>query len=370
MNKGFTTEEFINKARKIHGYMYDYSMAVYQGYRKRTAIVCKIHGIYWQTPRNHIKGNGCPCCGGTKKLTREEFIFRAIKVHGNKYSYEKVIYKSLRERVSIICFIHGIFFQKAGSHLDGEGCPMCYAEKQSLSKRLTTEQFITNVKKVHGDRYDYSRVNYVNCYAKVEIICRIHGIFLQTPSNHLAGSGCQKCAKVKKPTTKEFIEMAKKVHNNIYNYAKTNYINCQTEVTIICKDHGEFKQVPYSHLKGCGCPYCNTSNGELLVARILDENKIKYEKQKTFDSCRNPKTKRLLLYDFYLSQQNILIEYNGSQHYINTYYYNKGGEKTFQQQQYRDSIKKDYALSNGYKFLVIKYNDKNIEEIIKKAINR
>jgi hypothetical protein len=116
----------------------------------------------------------------------------------------------------------------------------------------------------HKDRYDYSKVKFVNGKSKVIIVCKKHGNFLQLPSSHLAGRGCAKCgkeviAKKFRKTNNKFIEDAKRVHGNRYKYDKTSYIGKRGKVIIYCKNHGYFSQDPYSHLSGTGCPLCSCS---------------------------------------------------------------------------------------------------------------
>ena len=126
-----------------------------------------------------------------KILTNEEWIKRAIKKHGNKYDYSKVEYKGWNQKVCIICPIHGEFWQNPTSHIAKQqkrGCPKC-----GKSNAKTTEQFIREAKQIHGDKYDYSKVKYVNNITKVCIICPEHGEFLQIPYMHLRGNGCIKC---------------------------------------------------------------------------------------------------------------------------------------------------------------------------------
>ncbi len=127
-----------------------------------------------------------------------------------------------------------------------------------MGKKLTTKEFIKKAKIYHGNRYNYSKVKYVNSKTKIMIICKKHGEFLQTPSKHLMGQGCFKCGcekivSLKSITTKEFIKRAIKIHNNKYDYSKVEYKNAHTKITIICKKHGKFKQSPNSHLRGRGC---------------------------------------------------------------------------------------------------------------------
>ena len=118
-------------------------------------------------------------------------------------------------------------------------------------KRLTTEEFIEKAKKVHGDRYNYSKVEYKNNCIKVIIVCKIHDGFKQKPNGHLNGKGCPKCVGQNK-TTKELIKQFNKIHRNKYDYSKVEYINSRTKVIIICKKHGEFSQTPNNHLRKRG----------------------------------------------------------------------------------------------------------------------
>ena len=151
-------------------------------------------------------------------------------------------------------------------------------------KKLTTQEFIEKAIKIHGDKYDYSKVNYINYSTKVCIICPEHGEFLQTPDRHLHKCGCPKCFFKKESDNKssnieEFIEKAKKIHNDNYDYSKVNYINNHTKVCIICPNHGEFWQTPNKHLNGHGCPKCKFSKLENEINKLLSDNKIKFVTQ-------------------------------------------------------------------------------------------
>lgn len=132
--------------------------------------------------------------------------------------------------------------------------------------------FISKAIKIHGDRYNYSNVNYINAKTKINIICKEHGMFEQTPSNHLCNYNCQKCAKNYKLDTLKFIEKAKQIHSNIYDYSKVNYINADTQIIIICKIHGEFIQIPDFHInRKCGCPKCS-NNVKLDLLEFIDKS--------------------------------------------------------------------------------------------------
>lgn len=129
-----------------------------------------------------------------KRKTREEFINDAIEVHGNKYDYSKVDYINNKIEVCIICPEHGVFFQRPDRHLCGQGCPICRYIKSAKSNSKGIKQFVEEAKKIHGDKYDYSCVNYINNKTEVDIICPIHGKFSQKPTHHLIrGQGCPIC---------------------------------------------------------------------------------------------------------------------------------------------------------------------------------
>ena len=204
------------------------------------------------------------------------FIAKSVTIHGNKYDYSKVEYTNNSTKVCIICPEHGEFWQTPRSHLQGKGCPLCANKKISNSRHSNTELFIKKSKQIHGNFYDYHKTMYIDCHHKVCIICPKHGEFWQVASYHLSGRGCPICAKEKislkqKRSKEEFIKLAKQVHGNKYDYSKVNYVNCKTKVCIICPEHGEFWQTPDDHLRGKGCPNCNLirSKAETEIINIL-----------------------------------------------------------------------------------------------------
>lgn len=197
----------------------------------------------------------------SKKLTKEEFIEKAQKVHGGKFDYSKVKYTDNATKVCIICPVHGEFYQTPRGHLNGKGCCKCGIKKRSESRLSNTEEFVRKANAIHGNKYDYSKVKYKRGHENVCIICPEHGEFLQTPHNHLSGSSCPECginnaAKLRTKSIVDFISKANVVHENKYDYSKAEYINNHTKICIICPIHGEFWQMPPSHLNGHGCPKC------------------------------------------------------------------------------------------------------------------
>ncbi len=183
-----------------------------------------------------------------RKLTQEEFVAKSNSVHNNKYDYSQVNYINISTPVTIICPVHGPFIQVPRDHYTGHGCPSC-----GNCKRTSLETFLERAKQVHGDKYDYSRVEYKNNKIPVEIICPEHGSFMQSPEKHTArGQGCPKCKPNYKMTKDDFIEKAKKVHGDLYDYSKVEYVNSSTKVCIIDPNYGEFWQTPNAHLNGEG----------------------------------------------------------------------------------------------------------------------
>lgn len=230
--------------------------------------------------------------------------------------------------------------------------------------KKTKEQFIKDAMKVHGDRYDYSLVVYKGNKEKVKIICEEHGVFEQRPSNHiLIKNGCPICANNQRLTKEQFVNKAKKIHGDIYDYSKVNYINVSNKVIIICPKHGEFEQSVTNHIHNKnGCPKCKLSTGETKVMRFLEKHKIEYSPQKRFKQCKN---KGMLPFDFYLPGKNICIEFQGKQHYKMEKFF--GGEEGFKLIKINDKIKKEFCKKNGIKLIRIKYN-KNIKEILIKHL--
>jgi len=213
-------------------------------------------------------------------------------------------------------------------------------------KKIKPEEFIYKSNIIHKNLYDYSFTNFIGVKINVKIICYKHGIFKQRPQHHLAGHGCRKCARElindsQRLTKEDFIYKSKKIHENIYDYSKADYKNVKSnndKVSIICKKHGEFKQLIRHHLSGSGCPICRESKGENLIRKFLIENSINFTSQKRFKNCRD---KKPLPFDFYLPKHNLCIEYQGEQHFKPVMHW--GGEKAFKNIKKRDKIKKIYC---------------------------
>ena len=262
-------------------------------------------------------------------------------------------YITTDKKVCIICSEHGEFYQTPHAHINGQGCPTCVG-----AKKLTTEEFIEKAKLVHGDKYDYSKVEYINTDTKVRIICIEHGEFYQTPHAHINGQGCPTCVGTKKLTTEEFIEKAKLVHGDRYDYSKVEYVNTYTKVCIICSEHGEFWQTPHNHIIGYqGCPDCNNLKNSKIVQTIenkLNELNILFEKEKTFDWLVN---KSNMYIDFYLPEYNAGIECHGIQHFKPIDFF--GGVEEYNETKYRDFLK--YKLCSEHNIKIYYFTKIDLE---------
>lgn len=193
-----TLKDFITKAREIHGDKYDYSKVEYVDDKTKVCIIDPEYGEFWQTPANHLKGSGCPKRSGKSVPTKEEWVASARKVHGDKYDYSKVDYVNNRTKVCIICPEHGEFWQKPNDHLKGKGCPKCVVEQNRKNQSLGAKAFLKKARLVHGDKYDYSKVDYVNGNTMVCIISPELGEFWQTPNDHILCGDRSQCVYTEK----------------------------------------------------------------------------------------------------------------------------------------------------------------------------
>jgi hypothetical protein len=226
-------------------------------------------------------------------VDQQSFLKAAKIVHKNNYNYSEVIYKNAKTQVVIICGTHGKFSQIPSKHINGQGCRKCGIIRRNNLRRKSLTEFIDAANKKHLNKYDYSKVIYVNYHKHVIIICKEHGEFLQTPSNHLNGHGCSDCSGNKQKTTEQFIEEANAVHKCLYTYGKTNYIQANSKVIITCTIHGDFEQTPHHHLnRGDGCPNCAfnvpyTTESFITASNNLHNNYYLYTKVIYAGICNN-----------------------------------------------------------------------------------
>ncbi len=237
-----------------------------------------------------------------KKMTGDEFAAKARALHGDKYQYDRVNYKNNKTTVEIVCPLHGIFLQAPTNHLRGKRCRKCASQSLGAAFRKTTDDFLVQARKLHGDRFDYSKVKYKQAHERVKIICRAHGSFLQTPTSHLSGAGCKKCANEESGdrmrfTSQKFIALAKKRFGLRFDYSHVDYKAALAPVKIICPLHGAFRQTPSFHLNSIhGCPKCSrqqvnrnrrlTQAEFLRRANLVHGNQYDYSLSKIIDGKR------------------------------------------------------------------------------------
>jgi hypothetical protein len=248
-----SNEEFINRLYNTFGDKYDYSKVRYTGNRGSVTLICPNHGEFNALVSTLSKGVGCLKCKEEERLRKftDTYIQEFKKFHP-ELDYSKTVYTGWDTKVTITCPKHGDFEVLPGQFHKYVGCPKCSAEKHSEYTRKSLDDFLKDAKYVHGERYDYSKVNY-------------------------AGS--------------------------------------HTKICILCPEHGEFWQTPASHIQGEGCPSCSSSKGEGEICNVLLNEKIKFVREYTIQIPNEINTSGRAHIDFYLPEHNTFIEYNGIQHY-------------------------------------------------------
>ena len=234
-----TTLNFIEDSQKIHSNKYDYNFVEYEDMSRQVIIVCPVHGKFQQYPNSHLHGHGCTECGisdnaDNNRMKLEDFIKRSSKIHKNKYDYSYSTYTNSKTKVCIVCPNHGKFHQIPNSHLMGMGCSKCGRNKVSKLFSSSVENFITNSTMIHGDKYDYSHVKYVNNHKKVKIVCKQHGGFYQSPNSHIDGSsGCPRCNKIISSSEIDFLNHFEipNTKNNRRKYIKPYKVDGYDEKT-------------------------------------------------------------------------------------------------------------------------------------------
>ncbi len=376
-DKDDRTENFINECKIIHNNKYDYSKVIYKASREKIIIICPNHSEFQQTASNHKKGQGCPICRSScnkidydKKIKPglERFIHKSQLIHGDKYDYSKVNYKSCKENIEIICPEHGNFITSPDSHINQKtGCKECKLPK------ITTENFIEELKIIHNNKYDYSKTIYTKSKNLIIIICPDHGEFKKTANAHKKGDGCSKCYGNYSFTNEEFIKRVSLVHNNKYDYSKTNYSGSRNEIIIICPKHGEYTQIADCHTMGQNCPKCARnfySKGQIQWLELIEklENISIQHIGNSSKEFKIPTTNYKV--DGYCKETNIVFEYYGSYFHADpkvykSDFYNKTIKKTMGEIYQKTIARENIIKELGYEVRVMWENDwKNINKSI------
>ena len=298
------TEEFIRRAVSFHGNRYNYTKVHYRRINEKVEIICPQHGSFWMKPNTHLsQKSGCPVCSKNianekKKMSQEDFIKKAKDVHKNIYDYSEVKYLSSTEKVNIKCTVCKNFFkQKPSVHLQGVGCPYCKGTYLYNSK----EAFIKKAKNIHGNKYDYSKVDYKNCMTPVEVKCPTHGFFYVKPNHHISSKS--------------------------------------------------------------GCPFCRSSKREENCRIFFEERGIPFRRQVQFKDCRYKRILKFD-FGLYTINNNLvlLLEIDGRQHTSSIDFF--GGKKGLDYSKKRDSIKDRYCKEKGISLYRISYLDDIYNKLI------
>lgn len=275
MKLRYTTEEVIEKFKEIHKDKYTYEHFVYNGSHTKSIVTCPVHGDFLVTPNKHLLGRGCPKCANNIKLTNDEFKRRIVDIFGEKYLLSEANYQYCKSKIKLYCKEHGYFISTAYHLLQGHGCPKCAVKKNADKKRLTISDCIEKFRGIHGDKYDYSKMKYINIRTKVCIICPEHGEFWQTPQKHMSGQGCPKC---KRSHMENDISMLL-TNNNIefIEQKKFSWLGLQSldfylpkyNIGIECQGIQHFE--PTKHFKNCEV----LLNRDELKHQLCSENNLK-----------------------------------------------------------------------------------------------
>ena len=364
-------QNFITKSSITHDNFYNYNKVIYKGSTHPVSIICPTHGEFTQKPMHHLRGSGCQICGLGKRgyFSFSLYVDKCNRKFKNMFKYSN--YTGISNTVDVTCPKHGTIKHQSSTHLRSQyGCKKCSYEHVSKktsgrlkgSVKYTNDEFIKLISDRHNNRYGYSLVKYTGLKNKIMVICNKHGEFKIESSSHLSGCGCNKCS-IENRTKKisNFINESNLIHNNKYDYSLTNYCSSSDKISIICKTHGEFHQMPDTHLRGSGCPKCfKFSRGEEIIENYLINNNIKYQTQKTFDGC---KYINKLRFDFFIPINNTCIEFDGRQHSYPTSIY--GGQIALDKQIKRDNVKTKYCQQNKLNLIRISYRDiKKINKIL------
>lgn len=373
MSKPISSKEWLTRFNKIYGDKFVYPNHDFSGGSKPIVVHCKIHGNFSTTPSKHAEGRGCLQCNKENDFNNrwENVVKEIYNVHKDKYiipENAKTHFKTMWSKIPLICKDHGEFLSTISNCIDGSGCPECNPRKKKDTKWFIEEASKINFK--FGLKYDYTKTVFTGAHNKLIITClNCEEDFEQFPHNHLNGGGCNNCSNLlKRKGNLQFQEDFEKVHGT--GFILEEYTTSMTKIKVICPLKHEFYIKPNDLLQGVGCYQCyninNSSKGVGRIRKYLVDKDIKFEVEKIFKDCKNPKTNNNLRFDFYIPEYNICIEFDGQQHFKDIPLF--GGAKEFINMRFRDSIKNEYCKNNNINLIRISYKDKNIEEILNKRL--
>lgn len=374
--------EIVEKSKEIHGNKYSYPDLKSAKLNNEITISCPKHGTFTKRLDYHFAGYGCAKCSweslaSSKRMKFDEFLEKANFVHNGFYNYNQVNWLEAKSKIDIICPIHGLFRQNAQSHLQGRKCNECAKKARGLKIRKDVNAIIAEFKSIHGDKYIYDKSSITTSKDYMLITCQKHGDFRQTPSNHRKGRGCPLCKNDKigdalRASTDDVIAKFQSVHGDEFDYSLVidNYVNADTPVPIICKEHGVFWQAPYNHIgRGDKCPSCKASKGELAVADWLEKHNFEFISEWKDHDCVS---ERPLRFDFYIPTENLIIEFDGIQHFErDASWWEKSVKKrqeAFDKLKLHDWLKNEWCKENGYTMVRIRF-DEEVDEVLNEWLN-
>lgn len=343
---GYRNDEYDYSSSKVVGKKHKYLENI-------KCLACD--AVFKQLLLSHLRGSGCKC---KTTVGYGSFVHKAIKIHGNKYVYNESEYINQTTKIRIICDCGNEFYQTPHKHLLGQGCPVC--AKAKMGKKLSLEQFIEKAIAKHGNRFDYTQVEYNGYDIPIKIRClKCNSDLTQTPDSHLHSNGCFTCSMkdigdLYRSSKSEFVEKSINIHGNRYSYDRVDYINNTSKVIIKCNSCNQyFTQVPTSHLSGNGCRCISSSLAQEKIARLIDIDYILNDRN----------TISPLELDILVPSKNLAIEYNG----IYWHSYNK--PETIKEI-YKHYSKHDICILKGIKLLQFFENQWiEKEEIVQNIIN-
>lgn len=277
------TDYFIEQSKQNNRHIYNYALTHYEGAKKNIKVICKKHGVFEIEASSHKMGRGCPHCSmerinSSSISNTDDFVLKAKNIHQDTYNYELVNYKNAIDKVIIICDIHGIFYQSPNGHLSGRGCQYCAYEENSKKQSNNTEYFIKKSKEVHGDKYKYDKVSYINNTTPVLIYCPIHGYYKQLPTSHMSGHGCRYCNQYyySIKTAKKHKEEFKKIKTKVYVVRFYNDSEDFFKIGITKhKISKRFRKIKKYKLETIVCLKCSLYNA-IYLETILHKNHKQY----------------------------------------------------------------------------------------------
>lgn len=372
-----TYDDFIKKSIEKFGTKFEYNEDSFISMSDKITIICPIHNKFEIIAGYHIKSKtGCSKCGlintaNARRSNQDEFINRSKKLFNDKYDYSKVIYKLSQENIILTCKEHGDFKVTPNAHLNNNingGCKLCANKLLSDSKKIPYDIFLLKANEKHENKFVYIKNSYKSMTSCIQIICPIHGLFVQKAGDHITRiHACSKCYQDNKRgkgtiTKEEFIKKCIIKHGNKYDYSDVVFKGVNHKIIIKCPTHGSFLQQATSHLTaGSGCRYCVPFNHSKISLEWLNYMKIR-------DTCniqhsnniKNNGEHRILnsyySADGYCKETNTIYEFNGSFWHGDPRIYklteiNKRINKTYGEL-YENTLKKrKHCEDNGYKIV-------------------